>query len=1168
MSTAATGHRWGHALKEASSTAAASQIIAATQRGLAMPGVNDGEPSSAGAEATPPLLQHFLLCCNRYLQCRQKLLQLTEPSEHLKAAEREKAAEFAAATTALLETPDSTAHLSHRSAIDYMCRGGGLNFVSSIIDSSPEEAWGVAAAQLLASQPETVLRQLASEKALNVTVERLCGFFFRHSPSVAQRICAVEDWEEKIRRHEVDSADIPELLRKLKMKATNCEAEEGVVGAPRQCASISQVPPKSVPPIKEYIEYTVRSTLLASNFLRELHDRNEKLLKFLTQPDVQTELVRLLTEVEFDATDTARHFALPFYAADVFCLGAPELDRAFLRGEETSDARDRFWNILKSEPPLNSVLAGYFSRCWQSFLRSCPSETCAYLRQRGDAEELLTVHLYSRSLSGNSLTHCLSVKQLGVRSVGLQVIDLSGIIPRLLKLLKAHEPLRAPLEATAAHGAAAAAARAALSGDSPCAIAAAAAAAAEAVKDDVAFQESVIAQLDPHLPVTLIIRELLFQRASLPFFPLLLKQLTSSETIGTLTDMILSDCASCLSSAVAIMSDLLTCTCIGKPLTCLERGSFGGESTPIPVPIIQHALQQKQEQQLLFEEPYDSFEETRDKHQVHEGSEGSFLQQIDSGRMRISSGGMSFTRGCGQQLERQSSLSGDDDDDADSDDEAAFGVFVIPRASGLKIELQQQQDECDSDEGRKGEAGQLSGRPDTSTVSSDYIRRAIAGLPEQPPPVTEDQQGEDENACQQAEEQQSAEQAPHSNALRPEHQSELQQQEKSQAHCQEYRRWRAECDVPADFRRGPSEKTREWLQSLERAEFVEQYIAPRLLQQLEQCCSMPATWRSDVLQEHEMQFPIVQGDTWHREEQSTGSEGLVTCSSQSVDGETHKYSFARPFRRSQREVHLPNGVFAAVGVEALELLTLVKALLRTYSPVVAKAVVDCGFLEAAVYLFFNYPWNSMLHISVTDLVQAALARPAETRAVNVIVHRTALLQRILKHFKRSQAQRVRRLREVDQQRCSIDTMGLEGRRRGKSKDSGSVCSDSPLGSPASSSVGEGPGAADAANISCEPSPALEGDAEDLPLAVDTPDGPFFPGVVAAAVLSGTLGRFQETCGYTSHLVQIAQLLMEQKEAGEKDAEFSAEWQAVVDAELAFYRLLLLASRIQEHQDGI
>ncbi|KAL8451001.1 hypothetical protein Emed_002211 [Eimeria media] len=882
----------------------------------------------------------------------------------------------------------------------------------------------------------------------------------------------------------------------------------------------------------EYVEYTTRSALLANNFLRELHDRNEKLLELLTQPKVQTELVRLLTEVEFDAADAARHFALPFYAAEVFCIGATELDRAFLQGEETAEARDRFWNILKCEPPLNAVLAGYFSRCWQSFLRSCPYETCAYLRQRGDAEELLVLHLYSRYLEAEGFGFILAERRLLLPPLLLHiclcclfdvfaadlykalicsqvgdegVIDLSGLIPRLLGLLRAHDPLEAPLEATAAHGAAAAAARAALDGRGPAAVAAAAAAAAEAAKEDVAFQEAVVAQLDPHLPVTLIIRELLFQRATLPFFPTLLKQLTSRETIGSLTSMVLSNCAKCLSSAVAIMSDLLSCTCIGKPLTCSERSSSAGESTLASSPMVQHAFQQKQGQQQLLGE-------AQGKHEGQEGQQESDspTQQREGTRLRANSGGMSFVRSGGQHLERQSSLSGDndEDDDSDSDDEAAFGFFDISNSTISAEGEQQQQQQQQQQECAQKETGDTSpDRPDTSSVSSEYIRRAIAGLPDQPPGRSEG-----------SEQQQAT--SPDSAGLQQEHQSDSNQpadepqEESLQEHYQEYNRWRAECGLPVHFRRPPSDKTREWLESLERAEFVEQYIVPmlpQLLEQLENCCCMPATWRADVqlqqpwegelnaLSLREEQKPY--NDEWQQQEegQCMRSDDSAHCSNRSIDSTISRYSFLRPLCLSQRKV-------------------------------VAKAVVDCGFVEAAVYLLFSYPWNSMLHISVTN----------------------------------SQAQRVRRLVEVGELRrsSSNDNSNSSSWAQGSalhcsSKQRSSTTNSGLLGasSDASSAAGETKETPGGDTSGFPPSEAEE---VASPLVVETPEGPFCPAVVAAAVLKGALGRFRENCGYTSHLVQIAQLLMEQRDAGETDAVFSAEWQSVVDAELAFYRLLLVS----------
>ncbi|KAL8447394.1 hypothetical protein Emag_004365 [Eimeria magna] len=171
---------------------------------------------------------------------------------------------------------------------------------------------------------------------------------------------------------------------------------------------------------------------------------------------------------------------------------------------------------------------------------------------------------------------------------------------------------------------------------------------------------------------------------------------------------------------------------------------------------------------------------------------------------------------------------------------------------------------------------------------------------------------------------------------------------------------------------------------------------------------------------------------------------------------------------------------------------------------------------------------------MTDLVQAAIARPAETRVLKVLVRKTALLERILKHFKNSQAQRVRRLLEVGESPSSSEKSNSSSRAKGStlrcSRRCGSTTSSGLLGTSFEASAPEDTKETPRGDISGLPTP--EGEEVDSPLVVDTPEGPFCPAVVAAAVLKGALGRLRETCGYTSHLVQIAQLLMEQRDAGE------------------------------------
>lgn len=314
----------------------------------------------------------------------------------------------------------------------------------------------------------------------------------------------------------------------------------------------------------------------------------------------------------------------------------------------------------------------------------------------------------------------------------------------------------------------------------------------------------------------------------------------------------LFQCASCLSSAVAIMSDLLSCTCIGKPLTCSGCSSPGGGSTPVSSPALQqetHGAMQQQQPHLLG------------KAQEEPAEQQGCQQQLRESRpvTGSSSGGVSFTRSGGQQqLERQSSLLPDgvgDDDEFDSDDESTgfFNISISPGESldeCLKRHLEgddEDQDDVSSPPATESSASP-SGRPDISTVSSEYIKRALAGLPEQPPVEggynEERQPLSPVQVRRQQEQQQNAEQQPTGNdrhqrqqrdqqLLQKEEKHDFGGQEETQEAGQQHEpqgasRWRADSCLSLITQFNPPENTREWLDSLERGQFVELYFAPRV----------------------------------------------------------------------------------------------------------------------------------------------------------------------------------------------------------------------------------------------------------------------------------------------------------------------------------------------------
>lgn len=153
----------------------------------------------------------------------------------------------------------------------------------------------------------------------------------------------------------------------------------------------------------------------------------------------------------------------------------------------------------------------------------------------------------------------------------------------------------------------------------------------------------------------------------------------------------------------------------------------------------------------------------------------------------------------------------------------------------------------------------------------------------------------------------------------------------------------------------------------------------------------------------------------------------------------------------------------------------------------------------------------------------------------------------------NQMLRVKRLREIKKRhRSRSSSRGGSSSRSSSSRGSGffarrddtlrcNVGSTSSLGT---SSAASASGLKTPAGL---PEPLLEAHQ----LRAETPQGPFSPFEAAAATLDGSLGRFKDTCGYTSHLLNISHLLTEQVKTSEVVRNFISECRQV-DLDLYVY----------------
>jgi len=138
------------------------------------------------------------------------------------------------------------------------------------------------------------------------------------------------------------------------------------------------------------------------NLLEELKGQNKKLIDFLTKPDVALELVRLVTQEPQENEKPETRFVLPNLACEILTSDIQPMYNVLSHEE---DIWKCFFSFLEdNEPPLNSLMASYFSRTlcslilktgsqdWYTYQFNC-LKSLEKVTNKGNFIDLLLKHL-------------------------------------------------------------------------------------------------------------------------------------------------------------------------------------------------------------------------------------------------------------------------------------------------------------------------------------------------------------------------------------------------------------------------------------------------------------------------------------------------------------------------------------------------------------------------------------------------------------------------------------------------------------------------------------------------------------------------------------------------------------------------------------------------------
>ena len=97
------------------------------------------------------------------------------------------------------------------------------------------------------------------------------------------------------------------------------------------------------------------------DIIQECKNQNKKLVDYLVNPDVLSELVGLIINEPSKEMEESTRFRLPHIAAEILSCEVPQINEKVSSDE---NLLNKLYSFLEHEPPLNPLLSSFFSKAF------------------------------------------------------------------------------------------------------------------------------------------------------------------------------------------------------------------------------------------------------------------------------------------------------------------------------------------------------------------------------------------------------------------------------------------------------------------------------------------------------------------------------------------------------------------------------------------------------------------------------------------------------------------------------------------------------------------------------------------------------------------------------------------------------------------------------------
>ncbi|XP_067325532.1 serine/threonine-protein phosphatase 6 regulatory subunit 2 isoform X1 [Anolis sagrei] len=179
-------------------------------------------------------------------------------------------------------------------------------------------------------------------------------------------------------------------------------------------------------------DVTLQELMDEDDLLQECKAQNRKLVDFLCRPSCMEELVRLITQEPPLDMDEKVRFKYPNTACELLTSDVPQINDK-LGGDEA--LLSVLYDFLDHEPPLNPLLASFFSKTIGNLIARKTEQVIAFLRRKEHFIDLVLKHINTSAMMDILLRLISCVEPSQLRHEVLNWLNDAKVIQRLVGLI-------------------------------------------------------------------------------------------------------------------------------------------------------------------------------------------------------------------------------------------------------------------------------------------------------------------------------------------------------------------------------------------------------------------------------------------------------------------------------------------------------------------------------------------------------------------------------------------------------------------------------------------------------------------------------------------------------------------------------------------------------------